>query len=122
MSETKPLGLCAESGSPRCSKLLTAQWRRAPVRPGPAACPSPASSPSTLCLPEFATRHGYSEHVRRFGDLHDCVDGRDDFRDGAICSRVLSRIDVLVIDDWAMAPLSEPERRISGRFARTVIK
>ena len=22
----------------------------------------------------------------------------------------LSRIDVLVIDDWAMAPLSEPER------------
>jgi DNA replication protein DnaC len=23
----------------------------------------------------------------------------------------LSRIDVLVIDDWAMAPLSEPERR-----------
>jgi DNA replication protein DnaC len=23
----------------------------------------------------------------------------------------LSRIDVLVVDDWAMAPLSEPERR-----------
>ena len=23
----------------------------------------------------------------------------------------LTRIDVLVIDDWAMAPLSEPERR-----------
>jgi DNA replication protein DnaC len=23
----------------------------------------------------------------------------------------LGRIDVLVIDDWAMAPLSEPERR-----------
>jgi len=23
----------------------------------------------------------------------------------------LSRIDVLVIDDWAMAPLAEPERR-----------
>ena len=29
----------------------------------------------------------------------------------AICWRGLSRIDVLVIDDWAMAPLSEPERR-----------
>jgi DNA replication protein DnaC len=23
----------------------------------------------------------------------------------------MSRIDVLVVDDWAMAPLSEPERR-----------
>src|SRR5258708_13504414 len=28
----------------------------------------------------------------------------------ATCERV-ARIDVLVIDDWAMAPLSEPERR-----------
>ena len=25
--------------------------------------------------------------------------------------RLNSRIDVLVMDDWAMAPLSEPERR-----------
>jgi DNA replication protein DnaC len=29
----------------------------------------------------------------------------------AVCSPRISRIDVLVIDDWAMAPLSEPERR-----------
>jgi DNA replication protein DnaC len=29
---------------------------------------------------------------------------------GRLLSR-LSRIDVLVIDDWAMAPVSEPERR-----------
>ena len=29
----------------------------------------------------------------------------------AVCWRGLSRIDVLVIDDWAMAPLAEPERR-----------
>ena len=28
----------------------------------------------------------------------------------------LSRIDVLVIDDWAMAPLSEPERRAFGEI------
>ena len=27
------------------------------------------------------------------------------------CRGLVSRIDVLVIDDWAMAPLSEPERR-----------
>jgi len=33
--------------------------------------------------------------------------------DGSLRSLLarLSRIDVLVIDDWAMAPLSEPERR-----------
>ena len=36
-----------------------------------------------------------------------------------------SRIDVLVIDDWAMAPLAENERRdagTSGRDARTVTR
>ena len=35
--------------------------------------------------------------------------------DGSLRSLLsrLSRIDLLVIDDWAMAPLSEPERRDS---------
>ena len=38
--------------------------------------------------------------------------GAGPFFIGATKSRLcLSRIDVLVIDDWAMAPLSEPERR-----------
>ena len=32
-------------------------------------------------------------------------------RQSAPSAGTLSRIDVLVIDDWAMAPLSEPERR-----------
>jgi DNA replication protein DnaC len=27
------------------------------------------------------------------------------------CFRIVGRVDLLVIDDWAMAPLSEPERR-----------
>ena len=34
----------------------------------------------------------------------------------------LSRIDVLVIDDWAMAPPAQAERRDPGKSARTVIK
>ena len=38
--------------------------------------------------------------------------------DGSLRSLLarLSRIDVLVIDDWAMAPLSEPERRDFGKI------
>ena len=34
----------------------------------------------------------------------------------------LAGIDVLVIDDWAMAPLSEPERRILGESAKIAIR
>jgi DNA replication protein DnaC len=62
-------------------------------------------------LAQKACRDGYSALYTRAAAL---------FRDLAIARAdgslrlwlaKLSRIDVLVIDDWAMAPLSEPERR-----------
>ena len=52
----------------------------------------------------FGTLHPRSVVVPRSCDGA----GRRKLR--SLLSRV-SRIDVLVIDDWAMAPLSEPERR-----------
>src|SRR3979409_1340093 len=62
-------------------------------------------------LAQKACRDGYSAFYTRAQSL---------FRDLAMARAVarlrnllarLSRIDVLVIDDWVMAPLSEPERR-----------
>ncbi len=51
------------------------------------------------------TRAFYARAAALFRDL---ARADDSFRN--LLAR-LSRIDVLVIDDWAMAPLSEPERR-----------
>ena len=58
-----------------------------------------------------ACRDGYSVFCTRAAALfRDLAMAR---ADGSLRSLLakLSRIDLLVIDDWAMAPLSEPERR-----------
>ncbi len=52
--------------------------------------------------------------IRRFTLVPKRYSGISQWRaDGSLRSLLarLSRIDVLVIDDWVMAPLSEPERR-----------
>ena len=62
-------------------------------------------------LAQKACRDGYSALYTRAQSLfRDLAMAR---ADGSLRSLLvrLSRIDVLVIDDWAMAPLSEPERR-----------
>jgi DNA replication protein DnaC len=62
-------------------------------------------------LAQKACRDGYSALYTRAAALfRDLAIAR---ADGSLRSLLakLSRIDVLVIDDWAMAPLSEPERR-----------
>jgi len=62
-------------------------------------------------LAQKACRDGYSAFYTRAAAL--CRDLAIARADGSLRSLLarLSRIDVLVIDDWAMAPLSEPERR-----------
>ncbi len=71
--------------------------------------------------PSKACRDGYSALYTRAKSCFEISQSR--VADGSLRSLLarLSRIDVLVIDDWVMA-LSEPERRDSGRSARTVIK
>ena len=62
-------------------------------------------------LAQKACRDGYAALYTRAQSLfRDLAMAR---ADGSLRSLLvrLSRIDVLVIDDWAMAPLSEPERR-----------
>jgi len=62
-------------------------------------------------LGQKACRDGYSALYTRAAALfRDLAIAR---ADGSLCHLLarLSRIDVLVIDDWAMAPLSETERR-----------
>jgi len=62
-------------------------------------------------LAQKACRDGYSALYRRAAALfRDLALARADGSLRQLLIR-LSRIDVLVIDDWAMAPLSEPERR-----------
>ena len=62
-------------------------------------------------LAQKACRDGYSAFYTRAAALfRDLVLARADGSFRNLLAR-LSRIDVLVIDDWAMAPLSEPERR-----------
>ena len=62
-------------------------------------------------LAQKACRDGYSALYTRAQSLfRDLAMARADGSLRSLLSR-LSRIDVLVIDDWAMAPLSEPERR-----------
>jgi DNA replication protein DnaC len=59
----------------------------------------------------MACRDGYSAlHVRTQALFRDLALAR---ADGSLRHRLarLSRIDVIVIDDWAMAPLLESERR-----------
>jgi DNA replication protein DnaC len=54
---------------------------------------------------------GYSAlYTRAQSVFRDLAMARADGSLSGLLAR-LSRIDVLVIDDWAMAPLSEPERR-----------
>jgi DNA replication protein DnaC len=62
-------------------------------------------------LAQKACRDGYSALYSRAQSLfRDLAMARADGSLRGLLAR-LSRIDVLVIDDWAMAPLSEPERR-----------
>src|SRR5215472_8566739 len=62
-------------------------------------------------LAQKACRDGYSALYTRAQSLfRDLAMARADGSLRSLLARV-SRIDVLVIDDWAMAPLSEPERR-----------
>src|SRR5437764_12875012 len=62
-------------------------------------------------LAQKACRDGYSAFYTRAAALfRDLALARADGSFRNLLAR-LSRIDVLVIDDWAMAPLSEPERR-----------
>ena len=62
-------------------------------------------------LAQKACRDGYSAFYTRAAALfRDLALARADGSFRSLLGR-LSRIDVLVIDDWAMAPLSEPERR-----------
>ena len=62
-------------------------------------------------LAQKACRDAYSALYTRAQSLfRDLAMARADGSLRSVLAR-LSRIDVLVIDDWAMAPLSEPERR-----------
>jgi DNA replication protein DnaC len=62
-------------------------------------------------LAQKACRDGYSASYTRAQSLfRDLAMARADGSLRNLLAR-LARIDVLVIDDWAMAPLSEPERR-----------
>ena len=62
-------------------------------------------------LAQKACRDGYSAlYTRAQALFRDLAMARADGSLRSLLAR-LSRIDVLVIDDWAMAPLSEPERR-----------
>jgi DNA replication protein DnaC len=62
-------------------------------------------------LAQKACREGYSAFYTRAAALfRDLALARADGRFRYLLAR-LGRTDVLVIDDWAMAPLTEPERR-----------
>jgi len=62
-------------------------------------------------LAQKACRDGYSAlYTHAQALFRDLAMARADGSLRSLLSRI-SRIDVLVIDDWAMAPLSEPERR-----------
>jgi DNA replication protein DnaC len=62
-------------------------------------------------LAQKACRDGYSAlYLRASGLQRDLALARADGSLRYLLAR-LSRLDVLVVDDWAMAPLSEPERR-----------
>jgi DNA replication protein DnaC len=62
-------------------------------------------------LAQKACRDGYSALYTRAQSLfRDLAIARADGSLRSLLAR-LSRVDVLIIDDWAMASLSEPERR-----------
>jgi DNA replication protein DnaC len=71
-----------------------------------------------LALAQKACRDGHSAlYLRAAALLRELALARADGSLRHLLAR-LSRIDVLVIDDWAMAPLNETERRESGKSAR----
>ena len=74
--------------------------------------PTGAGKSFVACaLAQKACRGGYSALYTRAQSLfRDLAMARADGSLRNLLTR-LARIDVLVIDDWAMAPLSEPERR-----------
>jgi hypothetical protein len=81
------------------TRLSAVEWRA--TVPGEAL-----SNPA-----QKACRDGYSALYTRAAALfRDLAIARTDGRLRLLLSK-LSRADLLVIDDWAMAPLSEPERR-----------
>ena len=74
--------------------------------------PTGAGKSFVACaLEQKAYRDGYSALYTPAQSLfRDLTMARADDSLRGLLAR-LSRVDVLVIDDWAMAPLSEPERR-----------
>ena len=71
----------------------------------------PPQASRDCALAQKACRDGYAALYTRAQSLfRDLAMARADGSLRSLLAR-LSRTDVLVIDDWAMAPLSEPERR-----------
>src|SRR5580693_8901494 len=69
------------------------------------------SARTRIALAQKACRDGYSALYNRAQTLfRDLAMARADGSLRSLLAR-LSRVDVQVIDDWVMAPLSEPERR-----------
>jgi len=69
-------------------------------------------------LAQKACRDGYSAlYLRATALFRDLAIARADGSLRLLLAK-FSRIDVLVIEDWAMAPLNEPERRLLGDLRR----
>ena len=82
------------------------------MKPKPGDCP--------CALAQEACRDRYAALYSRAQSLfRDLAMARADGSLRSLLAR-LSRIDVLVIDDWAMAPLSEPDRRSARAATRYV--
>src|SRR5262245_49391430 len=73
-------------------------------------------------LAQKACRDGYSAlYIRAQSLFRDLAMARADGSLRNLLAR-LARIDVLVIDDWAIAPLANPSAGISGRSPRIAIR
>ena len=71
-------------------------------------------------LAQKACRDGYSAYYTRAAALfRDLELARADGSLRQLLKR-LNRIDVLVVDDWAMSPLAETERETSGNLRRSL--
>src|SRR6516165_8964421 len=114
-------GACVEEIDYRASRGLDKSMVRALAQNSPWAAqhenifvlgPTGVGKSFIACaLAQKACRDGYSAlYLRAAALFRDLAIARADGSLRLLLAK-LSRIDVLVIDDWAMAPLSEPERR-----------